>query len=94
MGANYYIRKPSCVTLSKHYDFMWDKHNLFVHVGRSTNGWLIWNIFPCELEAMKQAGCVPYYEDGTVVTWEDLETWIARADRHDFDYAGKGQKFC
>lgn len=68
---------------------LWDRKNLWVHVGRSTNGWLLWAVDPWELEAMEQAGCMPYYEDGTPVTWYRLWQWIYSQDHYGFDLIGQ-----
>jgi hypothetical protein len=88
MGGNYYLLKPNCYTLNKNYDYIMDKHNLFVHVCRTTNGIMIWNIDPKELNEFMDAGCQPYFEDGTIVSWNELFSRI-KSYNHNYEYVGK-----
>ncbi len=95
MGANYYLLKPSPVTRKRNYNIMFDSQSLFVHLFRSTNNIFIWAVNPNNLKAMEEAGCMPYFEDGSPVSWDHLYERINDTDiSNDYEYVGTNTIFC
>lgn len=92
MGTNYYILLPSCISRSKKR--LWDKHNIWVHVGRRTGTNFIWNIHPDELEEYELAGCVPYHEHLSPVPWETIKEFRSVEYTQFMHHVGKNQVFC
>lgn len=53
---------------------------------------MIWNIHPHQLRGMELAGCMPYHDSHSPMTWDELYQWV-EAEIQDYEHAGKGVTF-
>lgn len=95
MGANYYFKKPSCITLGREYWPGEDKHKVFLHVCRTTNNLVILNIHPIAMMFYHhETACVLCYEDGSVMPFDELwkKIW-SKGTEFDTEYIGTRVRF-